>query len=67
MKNDDDLTMSSMTVSLLQEVLYVYDVFKITKNPFYTLNIDRITKPQNFNDKNISIRHMKQKKSKNIV
>jgi len=37
------------------------------KNPFYTLNIDRITKPQKFNVKNISIWHMKQKKIKNIV
>ena len=28
-----------------------FDVSKITKNPFYTLNIDRITKPQKFNEK----------------
>jgi len=43
------------------------DVSKITKNPFYTLNIDRITKPQKFNAKNISIWHMKKKKKKYCV
>ena len=42
-----------------------FDVSKITKNPFYALNIDRITKPQ-FDVKNISKRHMKKNK-KNIV
>ena len=40
------------------------DISKITKNPFYALNIDRIPKSQKFNVKNISIRHMKQKKIK---
>ena len=44
-----------------------FNVSKITKTPFYTLNIDRITKPQKFNVKNISIQHMKQKTNKNIV
>ena len=43
-----------------------FDVFKIMKNPLYTLNIDRITKPQNF-VKIISMRHMKQKRFKNNV
>ena len=38
-----------------------FDVSKITKNPFYTLNIDPITKPQKSIVKNISIRHMKKK------
>ena len=41
-----------------------FDVSKIAKTPFHTLNIDRITKPQKFNLKNISIQHMKQKKIK---
>ena len=44
-----------------------FDVSKIAKTPFHTLNIDRITKPQKFNLKNISIQHMKQKKLKYCV
>ena len=32
-------------------LMRTFDVSKITKNPFYTLNIDRITKPQKFNEK----------------
>ena len=40
-----------------------FNVSKITKNPFYTLNIDHITKLQEFNVKSISIRRMKLKKN----
>ena len=44
-----------------------FDVSKIAKTPFYTLNMDRITKPQKFNVKNISIRHIKKNKKKYCV
>ena len=37
---------------------------KITKTPYYTLNIDRLTKPQKFNVKDISIRHIKKRSYK---
>ena len=39
-------------------------VSKITKKQFYTLNIDRITKPQKFNVKNINTAYETNKKLK---
>ena len=50
--------------NILLLIRLTFDVSKITKNTFYTLNIDHITKPQKVNVKNKLIQHMKQKQIK---